>query len=192
VEQYSVDGRGRAETYVTLAVVALALAYLSRRIVVASHVEVPWWFDAPSFAGFYGIVHVVYDRWLWRVRALGVRLSEIPDFSGRWQGSIRAHAAEGGFVEIAIVVTISQTWSRVAVHGRTADGTTRSRIAGVRVAEEELRYEYEAHTTIERVHHFGFSMQHRVDDDTLEGFYYNFEGETTHGWVSLHRASGRP
>jgi hypothetical protein len=89
-------------------------------------------------------------------------------------------------------VTIEQSWSRVSVRGRTKFGTTQSRIAGVRVAAEELRYEYDAHTRIEKVHHIGFSMLHRVDDATLEGFYYNFEGQTTHGSVSLQRVTRRP
>jgi|GEM_PF-3863975 len=193
MEQYSVDGRGRSEVYVSLAVAGLALAYLARRVVIVSHVDVPWWFDVPSFAAFYGAANIVYDRWLWRLRVFGARLSEIPDFSGHWRGSIVGMDAEGGPFLTDLTVTIRQTWSRVSVRGQTRNGTTRSRIAGVRVGEEELRYEYESYRRIERVHHIGFSMLHRVDPDTLEGFYYNFEGETAraapHGSVSLRRVA---
>jgi hypothetical protein len=190
VEQYSVDGRGRSGMYVTFALIALALAYGLSRAFDAAHLAVPWWFQAPSFAGLYALAGVAFDRRLWRVRIFGLRFSEIPNFGGSWRGTIRSVNADGSNEQVEIEVTIAQTWSRLRVRGKTERGTTRSKIAGIRVEDEELRYEYEAHVGLEKISHVGFSVLHLIDHNTIDGFYYTLEGFSRKGYVSLQRAGG--
>jgi hypothetical protein len=193
VEQYSIDGRGRAEIYVTLALIAVALTYLVHQELSILPVHLPWWVDVPSFAVFFGLTNVLFDRWLWRVRFLGLRLSPIPNFSGNWDGSIHASADRKRTVEIPVKVHIEQTWSAIGVKGTTANGVTRSKIAGVRIEDNELRYEYEMHAHVMRVegrHHVGFAVLQLLDQDHLEGYYYTLEGSTTKGTMVLRRAAG--
>jgi hypothetical protein len=195
VEQYSVDGRGRAEVYVTLALVAIGLTWLLHHQLTHLPFEIPWWVDVPSFAVIFGLVNVVFDRWLWRGRILGVRLSPIPDFSGDWKGAIHAASDRGKSIELPVDVNIAQTWSAILVKGTTRNGTTRSKIAGVRIEESELRYEYETHAhivgTAEGRHHVGFAVLQLLDNDHLEGFYYTLDGSTAKGAMVLVRTNQR-
>ncbi|HEY8322460.1 MAG TPA: hypothetical protein VIG46_11790 [Candidatus Baltobacteraceae bacterium] len=192
MEQYSIDGRGRSEVYLTLALVSVLMAYLSHQEIGLLPFGVPWWIEVPSFAVWFGLINVCFDRWLWRIRVLGLRLSEIPNFSGVWEGTIRAHAPHGGLVDIPVKMRIRQTWSAIDVKGETAQGVTRSKMAGVRLDDEELRYEFETHADVlneEGKHHVGFGVLQLRDADSIEGFYYTLEGTTRKGTMRLVRAS---
>jgi len=192
MEQYSIDGRGRGEVYLTLALVSVLMAYLSHQEIGLLPFGVPWWIEVPSFAVWFGLTNVCFDRWLWRVRVLGLRLSEIPNFSGAWEGTIRAHAPHGGLVDIPVKMRIRQTWSAIDVKGETAQGVTRSKMAGVRLDDQELRYEFETHADVlneEGKHHVGFGVLQLRDPDSIEGFYYTLEGTTRKGTMRLARAA---
>jgi hypothetical protein len=191
MEQYSIDGRGRSEIYLTLALISVLCAYLSHQEIGLLPFPVPWWIEVPSFAVWFGLVNVLFDRWLWRQRILGFRFSEVPDFSGRWKGAIRAHAPHGGLVEIPVSMLIRQTWSAIDIKGETEQGVTRSKMAGIRLDDEEVRYEYETHADVlneEGKHHVGFGVLQMRSRDRLEGFYYTLEGSTRKGTMQLERA----
>jgi hypothetical protein len=192
MEQYSIDGRGRSEVYLGLALVSVLCAYLSHQEIPLLPFQVPWWIEVPSFAVWFGLINVLFDRWLWRVRLFGLRLSDIPDFAGKWEGTIRAHASHGGLVEIPVEMKIRQTWSSIDVKGQTAQGVTRSKMAGMRLDDEELRYEFETHADVlneEGKHHVGFGVLQLRDRDHIEGFYYTLEGTTRKGTMELRRTA---
>ncbi len=190
VEQYSIDGQGRSGVYIMLAIVSVILAYLARQ---AEHVlpfEMPWWLAAPSFAVWFGVTNVAYDRWLWRTNVLGFRFSPIPDFSGSWSGTIFAVSATQEQREIPVDVRIRQTWSGIEVRGKTAHGVTRSKLAGVRIEDQELRYEYETQPEIldpTAKHHMGFCVLELREADLLEGYYYTLDGTSAKGGMRLER-----
>lgn len=192
MEEYSIDGRGRGETYLGLAVVSIVLAYLSHRCTDLLPFRVPWYVEVPSFAVWFGLVNLLFDRWLWRVRPFGGRRwSGVPYFGGAWSGTIRAHDERGALVEIPVAMTIRQTWSAISIHGETAQGVTRSKMAGVRLEDDEVRYEFETHANVlneEGRHHVGFGVLQLRGDDALEGFYYTLDGSTRKGSMRLRRA----
>jgi hypothetical protein len=190
VEQYSIDGRGRGEVYITLALVSIGLGYLGDHFTHRLPFEVPWWIEVPSFAVWFGLVNVTFDRWLWRVRIFGRTLSGLPDFSGYWHGTIDAIDHLERHSTIACDARIRQTWSQIDVWGKTQHGITRSKIAGVRIDDEELRYEYQTEANVfseEARHHVGFAVLRRETDDALEGYYYTLEGNTTKGTLHFVR-----
>ena len=191
MEQYSIDGRGRSEVYLTQALVSVLLAYLSHQEIDLLPFHVPWYIEVPSFAVWFGLVNVLFDRWLWRVRFFGkLRLSEVPNFGGSWSGTIRAHAQHGALVDIPVTMVIRQTWSAIDIRGETAQGVTRSKMAGIRMEDEEVRYEFETHAHVlneEGKHHVGFGVLHKHGEDSLEGFYYTLEGTTRKGTMQLQR-----
>ncbi len=190
MEQYSIDGRGRGEVYITLAVASIAFAYGAHQLIDFLPVHIPWWIEVPSFAVWFGVVNVTFDRFLWRLRIVGLRLSPVPDFSGLWHGTIAAADASDEKIEMPVDVRIRQTWSAIEVRGKTSRGTTRSKIAGVRVEDEELRYEYETQPDVfdpTAKHHVGFCVLELLDRDLLEGFYYTLDGTSTKGVVALRR-----
>lgn len=192
MEQYSIDGRGRGEVYVTLALISIGLGYLTHELAKGLPFDVPWWIEVPSFAVWFGIVNVSFDRWLWRVRVFGRTISRVPDFSGRWNGTIEALDQLERRKAIAVEVKIRQTWSEIDVWGRTQYGVTRSKIAGVRIDDDELRYEYQTEANVfdpDGRHHVGFCVVHLQDRDALEGYYYTLEGSTAKGTLRLARVS---
>ncbi|HVN68910.1 MAG TPA: hypothetical protein VMU38_04545 [Candidatus Binatia bacterium] len=194
MEQYSVDGRGRSGVYITIALAAIALAYVTRSAVATAGFVLPWWFDAPSFAGFYAAGNLIFDRWLWRVRIFGFRFSEIPDFGGDWEGRIAEASSADGPSDVPLTVQIRQTWTQISVFGRTKHGTTISKIAGVRIDDRELRYEYERRGNILHEHHVGFCVQRLTAGDEIEGSYYTLAAGavpsiSSFGTTHLHRAA---
>lgn len=191
MEQYSIDGRGRGEVYVSLALLSIALGYVTHELSHALPFEVPWWVEVPSFAVWFGLVNLSFDRWLWRIPLFGRTLSRIPDFSGHWNGTIDAVDKGGAHRSIAVDVRIRQTWSAIDVWGRTQHGITRSQIAGVRIDDEELRYEYKTEADVFDAAgrpHVGFCIVRRQSNDELEGYYYTLEGSTAKGTMHLARA----
>lgn len=191
MEQYSIDGRGRGEIYITLALVSIGLGYLTHEFSRGLPHELPWWIEVPSFAVWFGLVNVTFDRWLWRVRVFGRTLSRVPDFSGDWHGTIDAVDRDGNHRSIGVEVRIRQTWSEIEVRGRTRHGTTRSQIAGVRIDDDELRYEYQTEADVfdsEGRGHVGFCIIRLQSCDALEGYYYTLDGSTAKGTMHLARA----
>lgn len=192
MEQYSIDGRGRGEVYITLAVASLALAYAAHQVIDLLPFHIPWWIEVPSFVVWFGVVNITFDRWLWRVRVAGMRLSAVPDFSGEWHGTIAAVNAESQKIELPVDVRIEQTWSAIEVRGKTSRGITRSKIAGVRIEDEELRYEYETQPDVfdaTAKHHVGFCVLELHEQNLLEGFYYTLDGTSTKGVIALRRGT---
>lgn len=190
MEQYSIDGQGRGGIYIVLAIVSVALAYLAHQGEHLLPFEMPWWLAVPSFAVWFGLVNVAYDRWLWRVSIAGFRFSPVPDFSGSWRGKILAVSASQEQREIAVEVRIRQTWSSIEVRGKTSHGITRSKLAGVRTEDSELRYEYETQPEIldpTAKHHLGFCVLELREPDLLEGYYYTLDGTSAKGGMRLER-----
>lgn len=191
MEQYSIDGRGRGEVYVTLALISLVFAYLAHQLIDHLPFQIPWWIEVPSFAVWFGIVNIAFDRWLWRVRFAGIRFSSVPDFGGHWQGKIEAMNSSSERIELPVDVTIKQTWSAIEIRGKTSRGVTRSKLAGVRIEDEELRYEYETSPDVfdaSAKRHVGFCVLELHERDLLEGFYYTLDGTSTKGVIAIRRS----
>src|SRR6266849_5071916 len=84
---YSTDSGERRVVPLLLASVAIALGWVSSRILAVTNLVVPWWLDAPSSLAFYGALNSLFDRYLWRnglVSKLG--LVRIPNLAGQWHG----------------------------------------------------------------------------------------------------------
>jgi hypothetical protein len=60
--------------------------------------EVPWWIDAPSVMGFYGLIYQWFDKYLWFRKFIFVPFSSIPNLQGTWVGAI--HSSYGGGTDV--------------------------------------------------------------------------------------------
>jgi len=88
MHSYSTDSDERRFVPLILAALAIVLAWCSSQFLVAVHVSLPWWLDAPSSLGLYGALYTLFDKYFWRnglVRKLG--LTKIPNLTGRWTAS---------------------------------------------------------------------------------------------------------
>ncbi len=64
---------------IVLALVAIGATLLFLYVIQTLKITIPWWIDAPSVMGFYGILYALYDRVLWRQHVGSIRFSNIPD-----------------------------------------------------------------------------------------------------------------
>src|SRR6266702_3950349 len=84
---YSTDSGERRVVPLLLALLAIALAWVSSKFLASIHLSMPWWVDAPSSMAFYGVLYALFDKYLWRnslVCKLG--LVRTPNLTGRWRG----------------------------------------------------------------------------------------------------------
>jgi hypothetical protein len=59
----------------------------------------------------------VYDKWLWKVKICGIKLSLMPDYNGIWEGAI-CSSHNGGSM-ISCTLEIKQTWSEIVCRLKT-------------------------------------------------------------------------
>ena len=134
---YSTDSGERRVVPLLLASVAIALAWVSSRILAVTNLVVPWWLDAPSSLAFYGALNSLFDRYLWRnglVSKLG--LVRIPNLAGQWHGYL-VSSFDGHENRHHLVITIFQSWTHIAVFLTTATSMSRSCAAVIQVDDPE-------------------------------------------------------
>src|SRR5579864_6901995 len=102
---------------IVLALIAIGATSLFLYLIQTLKITLPWWIDAPSVMGFYGILYALYDRMLWRLHLGSFRLSHIPEVSGVWAGELTSSYNDG--TKKDIVFTIEQTWSRISIRTET-------------------------------------------------------------------------
>jgi hypothetical protein len=129
MHSYATDSDRNRKAVVALTVIAIVSAWLLPQILHAIHVTVPWWLDAPSVMGFFGIYWAIYNKWAWKWRIGALHVSEVPNLSGRWQGNlVSSHAPE---TETQIEVVIHQTATRILVEGHTEHSDSTSIMAAL-------------------------------------------------------------
>src|ERR1700741_3004367 len=143
---YDTDTNERKAVPLFLASMAIALAWMSSRLLAAMHLSVPWWLDAPSSLGFYGVLYALFDRNLWRnrfVRKLG--LVRVPNLTGRWRGYLIS-SFDGHTRRHDLMINIFQTWTQIGVFLTTETSMSRSCAAVIQVDDPDglaLIYQYQ-------------------------------------------------
>lgn len=189
---YSTDAPDREFLPKAFAAGAVAITLFVNWLVPTLGLQVPWWIDAPSVMGFYGLAQAAYDRLLWRQRYGVVRLSAIPDLRGTWAGTIRS--SHDPTRTISAVLYIDQTWTKLSVQLVTETSRSRSVMAAVSTTTPELGYEYvnePGALATDTMHpHRGATHLHlSPDGTTLEGDYYTGRGRQNVGELTFHRVS---
>src|SRR5260370_1168151 len=87
---YATDsGRGKLAVLM-LAIASILLAWGFHELLIAIHLQAPWWLDTPAVLGFYGLLWKLYDQHIWRWRWKSVRISDVPDLAGEWLGQVQS------------------------------------------------------------------------------------------------------
>ncbi len=192
---YSTDSEERRVVPLFLAVLAIALAWMSSKFLSAVHLSVPWWVDAPSSMFFYGALYALFDRHLWRSRLMRkLGLVRTPNLAGRWRGYLTSsfdnHARRHD-----VIVQIFQSWTQISVYLSTATSVSRSSVAVIQASDPEgvaLIYQYEnqplADATRTMHMHCGTAMLRMSDGSkdgsSLSGDYYAGRDRGTFGRIS--------
>lgn len=156
--------------------------------------SVPWWLDAPSVLGFYGVVFWIMNRWVWKTRVLRWVGVAPPNLNGVWTGELKSSFDEYQAV-YAVTMYVVQTWSQMSVVFMTVTSDSRSngaalekRPEGTWILTHQFLNEPKAQSSVDMQIHRGTSSLVFDGDNTLTGEYYTGRGRGTHGTVSLTRS----
>ena len=196
---YSTDSSERRLVPLLLALLAIALAWASSRLLAVLHLSTPWWADAPSSLTFYGLLYALFDKYLWRnslVHRLG--LVRIPNLAGRWRGYLLS-SFDGHTKQHPLLLNIFQTWTQITVYLATASSMSRSCAAMMQVDDPDgagLIYQYQnqpvADATKTMHMHYGTAMLRVSNDGCLVGEYYAGRDRRTFGRIYCRRQLRSP
>jgi predicted pore-forming effector associated with SMODS systems len=196
---YSTDSGERRVVPLLLASVAIALGWISSRILAVTHLPVPWWLDAPSSLAFYGALYALFDAYLWRnvlVSKLG--LVRIPNLAGQWHGYL-VSSFDGHEKHHQLVITIFQSWTQITVFLTTGTSISRSCAAVIQVDDPEgvaLIYQYQNQPladAMKTMHmHYGTAMLRLSNGGCLVGDYYAGRDRRTFGRIYCRKQVRSP
>jgi len=189
---YATDAKDREVIPVWLAVIAIALTLAFNSIFRMLGVEVPWWLNAPSVMGFYGLLYQLFDRFLWFQTFGSISFSSIPNLQGTWMGTIHSNY-EGVSDTLEAIMYIHQTWSGVNIRLETETSNSFSIMAAINTqksAEPSMKYEYMNEPlalSIQTMHtHRGTaSLKLSADGMMLKGDYFTGRGRQSLGTMEF-------
>ncbi len=191
---YSTDSGERRVVPLCLASAAIALAWVSFKILALLHFSLPWWLDAPSTLGFYGALYALFDHNLWRnrvVRKLG--LVRVPNLTGCWRGYLLS-SFDGHVKRHDLMINIFQSWTQISVFLTTETSMSRSCAAVIQVDDPDglaLTYQYQNQplaNAMRTLHmHYGTAMLRLSKDDDLTGDYYAGRDRRTFGRICCRK-----
>lgn len=192
---YASDSSDRRVVPWILGATALGMAYLYWIVSRKTGYSLPWWCETPTPMFAYGLLHYLYDSFLWRKRVFGIGLSSIPNFQGTWFGILRS--SHEGETKVEGMLYIHQTWSKLVVELRTESSKSSSRMAALNVtpgASKGLMYEYMNDPRVvakETMHaHRGLAfLELSIDQEMLEGEYYTGRDRLNIGSMQFRRVS---
>jgi len=195
MHSYASDSIDRRLAPWGIAICAIGAAYLYSILSRAYQFSMPWWFETPSIMLVYGLLHWIYDSWLWKLKVSGFGLSQIPKCTGTWYGAVRS--SHDGNTTIEGMLVVHQTWSRIAVEFQSESSASYSRMTSLNVtpgASQGLIYEYtndpraDAKETMHAHRGFAF-LRLSADGSWLEGDYYTGRDRTNFGTMRLRLTS---
>jgi SMODS-associating 2TM, beta-strand rich effector domain len=189
---YATDAKDRETVPLWLAALAVAATLFLNYLLKTLSFQVPWWIDAPSVMGFYGL----FDNLLWQLRFKAIHLSEIPNIRGTWVGIVKS-AYGGGTETRGVILYVCQTWSKLSVQIETETSRSFSTMAVVNTSnssEPGLKYEYinEPGTfsvQTMQTHRGTANLRLTPDGATLKGEYYTGRGRQNIGDMVFHKIS---
>lgn len=172
-----------------IAAISIVSAWLLYLGLAAIPLAIPWWVDAPSVAGFYGIFFTLFDKWLWRMEPL--------------RKALRAHNLNGNYVGVLsssfdkqatkhnATLSITQTWSEISIVLMTNESRSHSVTASLLTEMGWLSYEYLNEPkpgTRDTMHCHRGSARFSLDTDrVLEGEYYSGRDRQNCGLLHFER-----
>ena len=189
---YSIDSKEHGASAVGIAVVAILLAWAMNAALTAKSWVVPWWAESPSPVLFFGLLHKLVDKALWRLPGPGLIWST-PDLNGTWE--VEVQSSHDDFATTSHgAAHIKQSWSRVAIHFEMRHSRSESIAASVHVEKgrfPEVVYTYrnepraDAKETMAAF--LGTATVRLTPTGELEGDYFTGRGRGNVGRLRLRR-----
>lgn len=148
-----------------------------------------------SSMALFGILFLVFDRYLWRIRFLRAALM-VPDLNGKWICDGRTISKDGENTNIAwsAQIIINQSWSRISIVLKTSQSSSRSIAASLYAspgAGYRLIYHYDNSPQIDQ----GELQRHSGQCDLMfdevvssaQGSYFTDRDRQTIGTMQLRK-----
>lgn len=188
MHNYTTDAKDRKSIPLWLAFLAVAATLLLNYVLKALSLKVPWWIDAPSVMGFYGLIYTLFDQFIWQLQLGYVRFSEIPNIQGTWVGVIRS-SYNGGTEVRGVLLYIRQTWTKISIQLETDKSRSCSTMAAVnteKFSEAGLKYEFMNEPSALSIqtmqpHRGTTHLRLTPDGITLKGDYFTGRGRQNIG-----------
>ncbi|BAZ51678.1 hypothetical protein NIES4103_43360 [Nostoc sp. NIES-4103] len=196
MHSYATDAKDRETILLWIATLAVVATLLLNYLLKVLNIEVPWWLDAPSVMGFYGLFYQLFDDVVWALKFEPIRFSNIPNLRGTWVGVIRS-SYQNGTETRGVILYIRQTWSKISVEIETETSRSKSTMAAVYTqdsSEPGLKYEYtnepSARSPETMQPHRGIvNLVLSPDRKTLKGNYFTSRSRQTYGEMVFQRVS---
>jgi hypothetical protein len=192
---YATDSAERTTIPLYIAVFSIIYAWLFSQILAALPWSVPWWIDAPSVAGFYGMIYTVFNRlaWRWRIfRMLGI--VKLPNLNGRWSGYFTG-PGEHSQQRLEAHITIKQTWTEMSVIFEPLHSRAYS-LTGAILTDDPygivLTYLFQNEPSVSaqsglRSHRGAMRLVLRDDGEAFGGEYFTGRDQQTYGEAQFRR-----
>lgn len=193
---YATNSSERESTPIWLAFFAVVAALILNSGLQLTKLQVPWWVDAPSVMGFYGLIYQWFDKYLWYQQFKFISFSSIPNLQGTWVGVI--HSSHGSGADVPdVILYIRQTWTRLNVRLATQNSSSYSIMAAVNTHESSepcLKYEYMNEPSALSVntmnaHRGTANLQLSPDNQELVGDYFTGRGRQNIGTMEFKLVS---
>lgn len=192
MHSYATDAKDRELIPLWIAATAVAASLFLSSSLKALNWEVPWWVDAPSVMGFYGLFYQWFDKFLWYQKIGFISFSSIPNLQGTWVGII--HSSYGGGIDVpGIIIYVRQSWSQINIRLVTEKSSSYSIMAAVNTqesSEPSLKYEYMnepsalAEETMQS-HRGTANLRLSSDGNSLQGDYFSGRGRQNIGTMEF-------
>lgn len=190
---YSSDSRSREMAQVYLALISTGLAYLLYFVCQVYSFSIPWWIEAPSIFGFYGLLYFGFVEWAWQWRFVRfIFRIKTPNWNGVYEGALKT--SHDNFTQaIPFKISIVQKWNRIVVTGKTASSTSHSFLGFFSEEDTDsptLVYQYlnlPNITAIDAMNAHRGVAQVILENDLLNGEFFNGKGRNTIGTFELSK-----
>ena len=190
------DSQIRNRVIIVAVLVSVGLAWLFAQVTTTLGITVPWWIDAPSVMGFFGLVLAFYNVFLWKTWPFRVLpWFYIPNLSGKWVVKIES-SYRGLNSSIEGTAVVRQTAFRMCISLQTPNSSSYSTSASLlrtdRFSTHELVYHYQNSPKpgvpkTMAMHHGTTWLQVSDDGECLEGEYYTGRGRQNYGTIVFTR-----
>ena len=187
---YATDSKERESVLFYIAVLSIFSSWILHNLLNIAPLAIPWWIDAPSVTGFYGLFYAIFYKYTWKwlmLRKFGI--VKVPNLNGTWKGYVVSSFDEPSKKYEATLV-ILQNWTQISIILKTHDSKSTSLIAGILIDNPEgtvLTYEYlnePLPLTNEGMHiHKGTATLTLNDGKVLEGEYYTGRDRKHFGYL---------
>jgi hypothetical protein len=190
---YSIDTEERKYVLFLIAIIGVLFAWGFYKLLGYYNILLPWWVESPSVFAFYGILYLVFDKWLWKI-AKRFKLIKTPDINGEWKGILRSSFDELAD-EKSATLRIFQTWTRIRIVQETDQSISHSESASI-VAETpegpHINYQYmnepkpDAANTM-NIHRGTCRLSYVKKENKLIGEYYSGRDRQNFGSLIFRR-----